>query len=530
MKRTIVQAMAAAAVAVPLISGCVAIPMGTEKYTTEYPSVIRATWDLPEKTYEPEPSVVAGDAENRTVAVGLRGTVVSEQAREQHYEKVTVEKRKRMAFGLFPGCAEPVFRPKQAMVPQGGMTYYGDGKYGNDGSRGSFAKASGSCMGGLLFLDTPVALLYGPFAPYEKSYHYMGRLIGSKRSGNTVNNTFSKEDVDALLKFPPADREKIGAWTYHENDRHPHNTFWNGFDQTALVGFDKYCYYLVHGPEKAEKKTPVAPAVTKAVRTVSGHYMVTLRLPTLGYEQTVALEAGEKEAVFNLEGAANGEATAEGTLRYAFGAEGPEGVRNSEDRALLEQAVKREWPVTVLLPVRGRRADSAQGPGGGTGQKGGSGAAYRIAGIGHGAEGEGLVVRVAVEDTTKTLAILRRVRPEIEQLVREDFAARHPDVPAEAVRTVIGQGTEEDGRILVYTGRAFAVQPTEDGWAYDEETRRGWVRMRVTGGMGADEAKRWARENISAIVAEKAGGGGAYRSLSEKYEKGVLTVEFSAEP
>ena len=358
MKRTIVQAMAGAALAAPLIAGCVAIPMGTETYTTEYPAAIRATQDSPKKTYEPEPAVAAGDGENRTVAVGLGGTVVSEQAREQHYEKVTVEKRKRMAFGVFPGCAEPLFRPRLAMVPQDLLTYYGDGEYGDDAHRATWAKTMGSCVGGCLFLDTPVALLYGPFAPYEKSYHYLGHMI-PQGSGKHVRITFSKSDVDALLKFPPEDREKIGAWTFHEDDTHPHNTFWNGFDQTAWVGFDKHCYYIVHGPEKTAKKTPADPSVTKEARTVPGPYTVTLRLPALGYAQTVAVKEGEKEAKFNLKRAANGAATAEGTLKYAFGAEGPEGVRDDEDRALLERAVEREWSVTVPLPSPARRREAA---------------------------------------------------------------------------------------------------------------------------------------------------------------------------
>jgi hypothetical protein len=55
--------------------------------------------------------------------------------------------------------------------------------------------------------------------------------------------------------------------------------------------------------------------------------------------------------------------------------------------------------------------------------------------------------------------------------------------------------------------------------------------------MTAEEAKRWARDNIEAIAREKnvlleAGGappeGAVYRSLGETLEDGVLTVEFEA--
>ena len=55
------------------------------------------------------------------------------------------------------------------------------------------------------------------------------------------------------------------------------------------------------------------------------------------------------------------------------------------------------------------------------------------------------------------------------------------------------------------------------------------------GDMPASETKRWARENISAIVSEKnvvieAGKappkGAKFRSLNENYSNGVLAVEF----
>ena len=84
----------------------------------------------------------------------------------------------------------------------------------------------------------------------------------------------------------------------------------------------------------------------------------------------------------------------------------------------------------------------------------------------------------------------------------------------------------------------FSVQPVKtDGWRYDAESRSGWVKLRIEDGISADEAKRWARDNISPIVADKnvlvgAGTppppGATYRSLGETFENGLLTVEFQA--
>ena len=55
--------------------------------------------------------------------------------------------------------------------------------------------------------------------------------------------------------------------------------------------------------------------------------------------------------------------------------------------------------------------------------------------------------------------------------------------------------------------------------------------------MPADDAKSWARKNIAAIISDKnvaleaskaPPSGAQYRSLAEKFEDGVLTVEFEA--
>ena len=70
--------------------GCIAIPMGKETFTTEYPTAIRATWDSPAKTYEPSVSVVDGDMDRHTASIALHAGVTSEQPQEQQYESLTV--------------------------------------------------------------------------------------------------------------------------------------------------------------------------------------------------------------------------------------------------------------------------------------------------------------------------------------------------------------------------------------------------------------------------------------------------------
>ncbi|MBP5545022.1 MAG: hypothetical protein ILM98_13175 [Kiritimatiellae bacterium] len=147
-------------------------------------------------------------------------------------------------------------------------------------------------------------------------------------------------------------------------------------------------------------------------------------------------------------------------------------------------------------------------------------------------------VRVEVLDQSQTLNIaLRIIQPDVRRLVREDFQSKNPEIPVQDVRESLQYETESDGRFLVFTGWAFSVRPVKDGWSYDKDTRRGWVRLRIVGEMPAENAKRWARENISAIISEKNVNievwnappeGATYRSLDESFEDGVLTVEFEA--
>ena len=96
---------------------------------------------------------------------------------------------------------------------------------------------------------------------------------------------------------------------------------------------------------------------------------------------------------------------------------------------------------------------------------------------------------------------------------------------------------ENDGEYLTFTGWVFSVRPAEDGWYYDAASRTGWIRLRVTGGIPASEAEAWAHENIAEIVKYKNAvlepgkappPGAAFRSLGEKFEDGILTIEFEA--
>ena len=148
------------------------------------------------------------------------------------------------------------------------------------------------------------------------------------------------------------------------------------------------------------------------------------------------------------------------------------------------------------------------------------------------------VYRVTIRDASRTaFDVERLVRPDIERILRAAFAAETPGVSESSIRAYAVPDFGSD-RTLLFTGTVFSLEPTADGWEFDSASHRGRIRLRVLGNMSPEEAKRWARENISAIVSEKnialeAGKapppGATYRSLGETFDDGILTIEFSAE-
>lgn len=434
-------------------AGCVAIPMGKEIYTTEYAADIKATSDAPTKTYEPAVTVADGDNDHLTATIALKAKITSQQPQEQQYKTVTVEKHKRLAVGLFPMSAQRTFHSKGSLEPIGGnYSYSGEGKYftSNHGYPGSGSQGGGIILNTISFglVSTPISMLAEIFGPYEKDLHFLGGAVDSKsttRAGNTVttSTTYASEDIDLLRKFPMSEREKIGAWTYHENETHPHNTFWHGFE-TQWFGVHKYCNYFVKDGTSVSRSTPAAPEIRTSGRTVSGPYMATLTLPALDYQETVAVEPGATEAKFNLLDAANGDATASGTIRYALPAEGEAAVRNADDREILKLAGKRELPVTVMLPTP--RAERVAAPEATPVMAESAPAAYRVASIER-LEPSGLVVRVAVDDTARTVEIDREVQPEIRRMFREQFATGENANKREKLSMELADG----GKMVVYT-------------------------------------------------------------------------------
>lgn len=344
------------------LCGCVAIPCGTETFTTEYQDGTRAV-GAPEKSWAPKAEVRKGAGMRGVVEVGLSGEVTETQAQEQAWKKLTLTKRKRLAIGLFPEDAEKLYRPKEALQPQG-MMYLGNGVYGtptveSEKIAGGFPYGKILCLTSLGVLPTPFSFLVSLFEPFEHDRHFTGRVLETKvwTEGNVQHGQVVRDgrSLDLLWKFPAKDRKRIGAWTWKENDEHPQNTFWNGF-RFQWVGVYKYCTYVVHEPEESKRGGAAEPKVTQERRTCRGPYRVFLEIPELGYARTLEVPRGEERVRFDLSAAADGRARAEGRLRYLppLGGEGQ--MWDDDARAMLEAVRGKSFRVALDLPPPRLRA------------------------------------------------------------------------------------------------------------------------------------------------------------------------------
>lgn len=411
-----------------VLCGCVAIPMGTATFRTEYPGEVRAAGTAPEKEYEAQAEVADGAGGTGTADVGLAGEATITQGQERPWLAVTLTKRKMFAFGVMPEAAETFYRPKEALYPQG-RPYLGNGTYGTP------TRETGDIEGGYVFgyilnvvpmgiVSTPFTFLVKLFGPFEHDRHFTGPVLETKYTleGNTRHTQVIRDGrpVERLWKFPAADRKRIGAWTWKENGEHPQNTFWNGF-QFQWAGVHKYCTYVVREPEETERRDAVAPKVTKERRVCRGPYRVFLEIPELGYAKTLEVARGEERARFDFSDAADGRPRAEGRLRFLPPQGGMAEMWDDDSRALLAAAQGKEHRVTLALPPPRLRAAGTAGGEAAAGTGADENGLYDIEGMQRTAEGK-LRMGVKVRDPDRAAEADRQARAEILRVFREKIA------------------------------------------------------------------------------------------------------------
>ncbi len=537
--------------------GCVAVNVGDPKVYTHTDTHFE-TGTSPSAT-RVETARAQMNQTGTGVIVGIAADVLEEYPKMRWEETTTIRIQKRLGIGLFPGASEVYLTPKGALHPalfrnrNGG---YKDGyacalyETGEDSYPLAFFGATIASFGLLPTLGTLNTLLVQPFAGWSCDHDFIDEECMeissfSNASRRKYADAAASPKIRAFKSFTAEERKQMGVVTCY--DRHGRALFSTaGMTHVGLIGCHKHQAVFVE-PAKPGSRTETGEAETKCRHVdVEGPYVAELSIPAMGYVQEVRVGKGAKRAIFEFPDAER-KHMKEVVLR--FRPDGPE-VASEVTKAALEKVIGQEYRFDVVFqemagaiavqPVAAVPASPVVGtPASPSVKKTGikaSRQAYEVVGITMSENGQ-CEVRVRIADKSKTFDIGWAVEPDVKRRIREDFVNRHPGTGIQYVREMVEWETEEEGAILVYRGWAFSARPVSDGWTYDDGSRRGTVRLRISEGMPAEEAKRWARENIEAIVKEKnvaleAGteppSGAMYRSLGESLEDGVLTVEFEA--
>ena len=479
--------------------------------------------------------------------IKLLATVRESYPRTSRTDETTVVRQKRMSFGFLPFSAE-TDGPDDTLIPFG---LYRNGRTTSDPELGrryvykvadpSDELTPGMILAGIwlipgMYVNSVVSIVWTPFFGDWECNHvdWIERKQcrrGSFGAGQLYYDTATPA-LYALSRFPAEDRRRIGVRTcYDPGDTSPSldfSTHWK------LFGFHKFLRVRIQGPVRGTPQEASPEIRTRRGVAVPGPISVRVSIPEVGWTGTgvidesgrpasVALPPADRDrsatatVVVSAPGGLAGEACAKAAgstwsfpvaLTTGLSAQRPSVpavvtqvvVHVTEPAPMPETA---PWDIETVSPYANGRAEWL----------------------------------VTIRDPARTAFKVRReVQPDLEASLRESFCAANPGIGEQSVRAYVSSDFGAD-RTIRLSGVAFSVAPVADGWRYDADSRRGTVRLRVSAHMRPEDAKQWARENVSAIVSEKnvaieAGKapprGATYRSLSETFENGVLTVEFEA--
>ena len=480
-------------------AGCIAWNVGSPETSVERVGSRIESKTLSERAVSAEPSVLQPDG--RHVVVRIAGKTERELESLFIATEKAVTKQRRMAFGLFPGWAEIAYDRNSRFSSNLKML-----------NRGLFDER------------TPVCLLI-PTAPLAYSFVFAGTLAGG--IVYTPYATFIEPFSENHECFVP-EAEPVPAMCAH----------------MAVFGFHRHQRIVL---EKASDRVESSSVRTESrSRSVPGPWRARLEVPSIRYDRTVSVTAGGNEASFDIPATETG-GSAQGTVTILEPEAGAAAIRNEADREFVRIVSGVRRNVAVSIP---RKPGAFPGPPSGTvvtnyflvehrTEPAEPRGRYRLYDETPYAQGR-LAKRMEILDGTPVHELLPKVREVVEGDVRRAFLEANPGVDESLVRAF---ATERfNGDVVYFDAVAYAVLPDvePDGGGYDSETRRGIVRLRVRGRTTPEKlrkAKEWARDNISAIVADKnivleAGQppppGAKYRSLGETFENGVLMVEFEA--
>lgn len=488
-------------------AGCAAVPVSRTK-TFEFERLVRS---IPEETASRTVSadkvrpVVSVDGAGGKIFVGLAGSGSFRRRIRDSYETFSVETQKRMAFGFFPAFAEDIYRPDRSLRPAG---------------------VAQACNAAEVFFGWPFATLYSLLAvPFSDDYAHSSHAWEDEGAYNG--------HMALLAGLSQAERTRLGMPPRSSGGVMLHDPA-----HLSMLGFFKYTTFVVHppAPSRTVSRNEDSPFEIEA----HGPYEVEISIPELGYRMRNEVVAGDVRTEFPVP-SVDESRTVEARVRFLdpAGTFGPFAgdLVSEEQKELFSRAKGRSFPIKVAIPPKSALARPGE-----TvvvevsGRPKARSVPFRLVSKTHDGKSR-IVYRVRIEDDSRSaFEIDRIVRPDIVEDLRETFQSKHPDLSPDRIHAWADY-TVEDG-LLVYAGAAFSILPTGvDGYSWDENARRGRIRIRLGEGTDADAARGWARDCISRIVRDKGIAitvgsevpeNATFQTLDEQIENGFLVVDFEA--
>lgn len=443
--------------ALSLGAGCVAVPVGrTEMFL--HSSERLETDSVPCRVTAENPRVVLLQ-EGESVEVSLTADVVKEHARRRFVKETTVRRQRRLAFGLFPGAAEIVWMPEEALASTMtvGRSQYDTsprycGYYHDEtpGLVGFGLDELGHAILGLGFrtiYDTVESLLFAPFETWKCERHdfhdrdcWRRGVARSGKSGRKVADASMSPRLRALAELPEELRSEIGIRTCF--DVRSTSALAEG-EHLGLAGFHKYLAVFVDLAEREAGEAEVERRTEKA--EMEGPYEVELSIPGAGHSERRVVGRGETKVRFELPRAVHETAIEARVSMQECGAAGrgtaPELTRQAL-RGLAGQGSR--FDVNLAGGARG-------------------GADWEILQIRPSGDGR-YVVRVRLKHPSGQDTAVREIEEEVRRRIREDYANRHPSACVDEVRDWVRWKTADgEPGILVFAGWAFSAVPLGQG-------------------------------------------------------------------
>jgi hypothetical protein len=311
-------------------SGCFSANVGNpERFSKEFYSGNQPVRVLSETCTSIEPTVDRRQMAEGRIAIGLKGDVEIRTEMEKVYKTLTVERQRKLDFGLCPAWRE---------------TLDFDGLRRDDGNDGSLVSMAGSdfdasakmyenrmaagfgwtfgMLGGM-FLMVPYALLVEPLAGDWACATHHWVLPGTTVSAGAflcfyIDETGDKGKELEIISSP--EFAPLGVRTYL-NSPGSQSAFASQFTHSALLGFHKRAKVRVLPLETTRRESIEGCEVSTDRKVAVGPFRVHLAIPSLEWSGTADVPRGRGQAWFELPAGATGGTELE--IRFEFPADEP---------------------------------------------------------------------------------------------------------------------------------------------------------------------------------------------------------------